>query len=438
MKESSEVTACVLDHGLYLPLAIELTRHYKRVLYQNLASVEAFPTLNKCIIGDGIDGLEIIQLPKDHWDYKPEIDLYIFPDLYHGGEQLELESQGKAVWGSRHGDRMEVYRGKFLDYLAKTELEVAPHEVIVGLDRLRQYLKSEEDVYIKISKFRGTMETFHWRDWDHDNGWLDRRAVQDGPAKNLITYYVFQSIKTEIEIGLDTYSIDGAFPDTMLVGYEHKDKGYFGAVSADTDIPSELKAVNDAFVTDLVSNRYRNFISSEIRRVSKDEFYFIEPTRRAPCPGYGSQLKLYGNLGEILWRGAQGEMVQPEPTAQYSTECVITCKGGKNDWSIVRFPPELAAWVMCGGSCEVEGKTCWPPDESHEEEVGWLVNTANTPKAAVQGLLDKARLLPDGVHAATDSMVDLLKEIDAGQSQGIKFTDKPVPEPEIALDLEPS
>ena len=436
MKEAADITACVVDHGLYLPLAVELTRHCKRVLYQNLGSVESFPTLNKCIIGDGIDGLEIIQLPKDHWDFKAEIDLYVFPDLYHGGEQVELESQGKAVWGSRRGDRMEIYRGKFLDALAETDLEVAPHEIFVGLDKLRTFLKGKEDQYIKISKFRGSMETFHWRDWGQDNNWLDERAVEDGPAKNMIVYYVFSAIETDIEIGCDTFSVDGHFPEMMLVGYEHKDKGYFGSVTPDTDIPEQLQAVNEAFADGLAKDRYRNFISSEVR-VKGDKFYFIDPTRRMPCPASGSQLKLYGNLGEILWRGAQGELVTPEPTAQYSTECVLTCKVGQSSWVIADFPEELRPWVMCARSCQIDDRICWPPDSSRGEDIGWLVHIADTPKEAVQGLLDKAKLLPNGVHAATDSMLNLLKEIESGQKEGIDFTlGDPVPEPAIALDLE--
>lgn len=432
MSELSSKTVCVVDHALYLPLAIELSKSFGRVLYHNAAWVEAFPTLNKCIIGDGYENVQVVE---DYWLHKAEVDLFVFPDLYHAGEQLELESQGKRVWGSRLGDRMEVFRGKFLKELGARRLDVPVFEAIEGLDKLREHLRAREDVYIKISRFRGSLETTHWRDWDHDEGLLDAWAVKFGPAKNHLTFYVFDAIDTTIEVGADTYCIDGQYPDVMLCGFEYKDKGYFGSVRKRSEMPEQLQKVNEAFSDELASVRYRNFISSEVRIVD-GKFYFIDPTRRAPCPASGSQWKLYTNLPEIIWHGANGELVEPDLAAGFSAECVITAKGDKTCWSVVDFPAELQDWVMCGGSCQIDGRICWPPDESHGEEVGWLVHIGDTPTETIEGMLEKAKLLPDGVSANTDSLVDLLKEIKEADKQGVEFTDKKVPEPEFVVQEE--
>lgn len=434
MKDISEVTACIVDHGRYLGLAVELAKSFKRVLYYNAAAVDAFPTINKWTVADGFPGVEVIVPPDDHWDYKSEIDLYVFPDIYHGGEQLELESQGKYVWGSRHGDRLEILRGQFLKTLPTVGLQVPKHKVVQGLTDLRAELANREDVYVKISRYRGTMETFHWRDWDHDEVWLDEKAVEMGPQKDEILFYVFDAIDTDIEVGLDTYCVDSFYPDEALVGYEWKDKGYFGAVTRWSDIPEALATVASAFRPELHENRYRNFISSEVRIIG-DEFKFIDPTRRKPCPGGSSQLKLYRNLPRIIWYGANGELVQPEMTAQFSCECVLTTAGGKDAWKTVRLPGSLEDSFVGQECCMVDGKICWAPmHESHGEELGWLVNTANTPKDCIQGMLDKTKLLPDGVNAATDSLVELLKEIESGQEQGIPFTEKPLPEPAEVIE----
>lgn len=434
MKPVEKVTACIVDHGRYLGLAVELAKSFKRVLYYNAAAVDAFPTINKWTVADGFPGVEVIVPPDDHWDYKGEIDLYVFPDIYHGGEQLELESQGKAVWGSRHGDRLEILRGQFLKTLATVGLEVPTYKVIHGLTALREELRNREDVYIKISRYRGTMETFHWRDWEHDEVWLDEKAVELGPQKDEIIFYVFDAIDTEIEVGLDTFSVDGYYPDNMLVGYEWKDKGYFGAVTPRAQIPEPLAFVAFTFQKELASNRYRNFISSEVR-IKGDEFYFIDPTRRMPCPGGSSQLKLYGNLPEIILAGAQGELVQPEMTAQFACECVLTTAGGKDAWKTVRFPSSMEDSFVGQECCMVDGKVCWAPmSESHGEELGWLVNKANTPKDCIHGMLDKVKELPDGVTAATESLIDLLKEIESGKDEGIPFTTKPLPEPAEVID----
>lgn len=437
MKPLSEVTFAVIDHSLFLPLAVELAKSgAKRVLYQNASAIDGFPTLNKCIVGDGYDNLEIIQLPDDHWDFKSEIDCYVFPDIYHGGEQLELQSQGKAVWGSRHGDRMEVFRGKFLEALESVGLEVPPHEVVRGLEALRAHLYAREDCYIKISRYRGTMETKHWRDWTQDSGWLDFMTVKLGPAAELITFYVFDAIETDIEIGMDTYAIGMDIPISSVVGYEWKDKGYFGAVTPRDEVPSQLMDIYYAFREELKDGQYRNFVSSEVR-IKGERFSFIDTTRRAPCPAIGSQIKLYRNLGEIIWSGANGEMVQPEFSGKFACECVIKARApDKSCWTEVEFPKELEDSIMAGGSCKIDDVFCWPPDESHGEEVGWLVNVADTPHDCIQGMLDKAAMLPDGVSAATDSLADLLKEVDSGKEQGIPFTKLSLPEPATVIENE--
>ncbi len=105
MKEVSQVTALIFDHSLFLPLARKLAKTYKRVLYFSPWE-EGFPTLNKCIIGDGFPDIERC---NDIWRVKNEIDVAIFPDIQHSGLQLELESQGIAVWGSRGGDSLEIF-----------------------------------------------------------------------------------------------------------------------------------------------------------------------------------------------------------------------------------------------------------------------------------------------------------------------------------------
>lgn len=434
MKDVQHVKAMVIDHGRYLGLAVELAKSFDKVYYYNAAAVDAFPTINKWTVADGFPNVEVIVPPDDHWDFKSEIDLYVFPDIYHGGEQCELESQGKLVWGSRHGDRLEILRGQFLKTLPKVGLQVPKHKVVQGLNDLSSELFGREDVYIKISRYRGTMETFHWRDWDHDSVWLDEKAVELGPQKYEMLFYVFDKIETDIEVGLDTYCVDSNYPIEALVGYEWKDKGYLGAVTSCDKIPAPLAGVMFAFGPELRDNRYRNFISSEVR-IKGDDYYFIDPTRRMPCPASASQLKLYGNLPEIILAGAAGELVQPEMRAQFACECVVTTCGGKDAWKTIRLPESLEDSFVGQECCMVDGKICWAPmHESHGEELGWLVNTADTPKDCIRGMLDKVADLPDGVTAATESLADLLKEIESGKEEGIPFTDKPLPEPAEVID----
>ena len=138
MKDTKDVTACVVDHGLFSPLAQKLGQTFKRVLYYSPWE-EGFPQLNRCIVGDGYPEIERCD---DFWDELADIDLFIFPDIQHSGLQLHLESIGKAVWGSRKGDSLELSREKFHRTLKQLGLDCPKWVSITGLSKLRDHLRS--------------------------------------------------------------------------------------------------------------------------------------------------------------------------------------------------------------------------------------------------------------------------------------------------------
>lgn len=431
MKDIPYITACFVDHGgLYLPLAQKLSESYKRIIYFDPCE-RAFPKVNESIVANGFEGIDRVE---SFWPLKSEIDLFIFPDSQGSGLQIELASQGFPVWGSRTSENLEQSREHFHQVLEDVGLEVPAFQRIVGLEKLRKYLADQTDKYIKISKYRGSLETCHWRGMDDDEGMLDSWAVKFGGVKDRIPFLVFDAIDTDLEIGGDTYCINGQWPESMMDGFECKDKGYFGAFKSLGDMPEQTQSVLEAFGPVLGRHGHANFWSMEIRVVG-DSFFFIDATPRGPLPGIGSQMEVYANLPEIILAGAGGELIQPEPTALFAAECALIQKNEKQSWGSVEVPGKLRRWMKLGGSCLVNGRTWFPPDESHENEIGWLVAIGDTPKETVDTMLEQADQLPDGVEANTDCLVDLLKEIHQAEDEGIEFTDQKVPEPETALNL---
>lgn len=428
MKDVKDVTCCVYDHGLFLPLALKLAKTYKRVFYFSPWE-EGFSTVNKAIIGDGFDEIERCE---SIWDIKSEVDLFVFPDIHHSGEQLELESQGFKVWGSRKGDSLELMRHQFHKVLGEIGLDVAKFESVHGLTRLTEYLRDKKDKYIKLSKYRGSFETFHWRSWDEDNHWLCIWGVRFGPAKDKLNFMVFDAIETDLEIGGDTFCIDGQWPSTMIHGLEFKDKGYLGSVTKRQDMPEQIQKVLDAFSPILNEYRYRNFWSMELRVVG-DKAYFIDPTCRGGLPSLSSQMELWSNLADIMWFGSDGQDIEPIPTAKFSAECALSMKGEKNAWGKVVVPDELKDWMNLASACEIDGVICFPPDNSHDEEIGWLVATGDTIQETIETMKERVALLPDGVCANINSLADLLKEVHEAEKHDIPFTDQTVPKPEIVM-----
>lgn len=431
MKEHKDVVCCVYDHGLFgIPMAKRLARGFKKV-YVFSPWEEGFSTVNKAIVGDGFDD---ITRCHDIWEIKNEVDLFVFPDVQLGGLQLELESQGKKVWGSRRGDVFEMDREFFLSTLKETGLEVPPHKAIKGLNELRSFLKDKEDYYIKVSLFRGSFETCHFRSWKLDEHLLDLFAVRLGPCKELLTFLCFPNIETPLEIGGDTFCVDGQWPSLMLHGVEWKDRSYFGAVTKQEDMPKQLRQVMNVFGPLLGKHRYRNQWSMEVR-VKGPKSYFIDATCRMGLPSTASQLELWDNWPEIVWRGSHGELVQPKANGRYSAEAIVTMKGDPTEWRIADVPKELERWLKCGDCFEHNGCLVFPAstEGGAGDDVGWLVAIGDTPEATVKQMNKLADLLPDGMDANTECLTYVLKEIHQEVKQGIQFGKLPVPKPEVVV-----
>ncbi|HEX9145213.1 MAG TPA: hypothetical protein VGA09_13135, partial [Candidatus Binatia bacterium] len=227
MKDVKDITACVVDSGLFLPMALRLAEEYKRVLYWS-PDMRSFPSMKQGVIGDGFSSIERV---REFWPHHNEIDLWVFPDVGQPGLQKHLVEDGHPVWGSGDGEVLEMNREKFMKVLGEVGLDVAEFKVCVGLGELSDYLHENEDQYVKVSRWRGDLETTHWRNWAMDCGWLDWLAYSLGPLKDHMRFLVFPAIDTTLEIGGDTYCVDGNWPSTMLNGLEHKDTTYFSAVT---------------------------------------------------------------------------------------------------------------------------------------------------------------------------------------------------------------
>ena len=429
MKPISEATALVYDNSLFLPVAHRLAKDFKRVLYFSPWE-KGFSTINDAVIGDGFDDIERV---FDIWDVKKEVDVFVFPDLGHSGLQRELESQGYPVWGCRSGDQQELDRELFMRTLTKCGLDVPEFKVIVGVRELRKYLADQQDVYVKISRYRGSFETIHFRSMDLDEGLLDLWGVKFGAVKDLIRFLVFQNIDTDLEIGADTYCVDGRWPSALLHGIEWKDRSYLASVSERGKMPQQIQDVMECYGKVLGEHNYRGFFSMEVR-VKDEKGYFIDPTCRGGLPSTASQIAIWENYSDIIYAGARGELVEPVPAAKFSAESIVTMKSDKSMWATTEMPKELECRLMLSGCCMVDGKIAFPPSDAHEDEIGWLVATGDSIEEVVHKQNEQADKLPDGLDANTETLAYVLKEIQSAEKEGIEFSQDKTPEPAIVLE----
>jgi hypothetical protein len=379
MTDLSKRTAMIVDNGLFLEIAIRLAKEFGRVLYF-APWTNGYPKSNALMIGKGIDNIERVEEPWSHMD---DVDVWVFPDVYEGAMQDYLVSQGHNVWGCRSGGaNLELDRVKSKQISTKLGIDIGPYKRIVGLDALRRHLKANDDQYVKISATRGDMETFHSPRYAEVEPRLDELEHNLGAKKKLMEFVVEEAINDAIEIGYDGFTIDGQFARGAIVGVEVKDKAYIGRTMRYSQLPPNVRSVNDKLAPELKRVGYRGFLSTEIRE-TKDKAYLIDPCSRAGSPPSELYQEMIGNLAEVIWWGAEGIVIEPEYTAKWGAEVLLLSDWADKNWQQVRFPEEVRENVKLRNFTVIDGEYYVIPQWSGMPEIGAVVATGNTAKEAI-------------------------------------------------------
>lgn len=430
MKDLSDIVCCCVDRGTFYPVAERLSRDYKKVYYHK-PNGESFQTVACACLGAGNPNVEYLD---DFWEKRDEIDLFVFPDCADWGLQKELERQCFPVWGSKDAGKLEQYRGKWLDFCKAMDLPMPKTERIRGLTNLAAYLKEHEGekLFIKISRFRGDMETWEAKGPEQVRNKLQYLHMRFGPLGETIMFYVQEGVETDIEAGTDTYNIHGEYPDDIILGYEKKAESYFATVKPRKSLKEVLWRGNEAISQVLKDDHYANFISSEIR-IKDDIGYWLDPCLRQPSPAGEEELEMYSNFGDIVWRGASGELVQPQWAATFCGEAVISYEGDKDGWKSIVIPKEVSKYIKLYAAGYCDGAYHFPPAQDHEA-IGCAVAIGDDPQEVVQGLKDLAEALKDQpVSLNIEPLVHLFDEIEKAEDEGIPFTNKELPDAEEVL-----
>lgn len=409
---------CFYDYGLFVEIAVTLAKDFGRVLYY-APWQDGYPSSNSLLIGTGLDGVERI---SSIWPYLDEIDLFVFPDVYEGPLQEHLISLGKRVFGCRMGEELELDRIKSKEISKKLGIDIGPYTVVKGLDALRQHLKEKDDQWVKISATRGDMETFHSKNYALVEPRLDELEHNLGAKKKVMQFIVEDGINDACEVGYDGFTVDGRYAKGAIVGVEVKDKAYLGRTMAYRDLPDDVRSVNDKLTPALKKYKYRGFLSTEIR-CNDDGAFLIDPCARCGSPPNEVYQMMIGNLADIVWNGADGIMVEPEYTAKWGAELLLTSEWAMTNWQAVEFPKKYRDNVKVRNLAVIDGKYYYVPDKSACSAIGAIVATGDTPEAAMEECRKIAKTVEghhlDVASEALDEAHDDLKGF-----LGDKFEDK--------------
>jgi len=195
-----------------------------------------------------------------------------------------------------------------------------------------------------------------------------------------------------------------------------------------------VREVNARLEPFLKENKYRNFLSTEIRIPENSLPHLIDVTNRPPIPSSAIQIANYKNRADIFWHGANGENVPVETHARFGAEAMIYSDWAHKHPMIVQVPEDVQQYVNLFNSVNLgkETEVVMPHMQDVAvigDEIGSVIGLGDTLEEAIQECKDHAEGIQGmGLYVKADSLESLLPQIKEAQDKGIKFSDEPVPE----------
>jgi hypothetical protein len=340
-KNLKDLTVCIFDTGSFTPLAQRLTEEFGKVLYFSPWEGNGFPESKFDKVGTGIAGVERI---PSIWDYADgdKIDLYVFTDCYYRAEQEYLRRQGKLVWGSARTSWLERNKSEFYKWIDKEEMPVPETDFEIGIDNLAKNIKPDE--FIKINEYRGDLETLKYYDKERSEFRLKELELNLQPFDK--TYKTIRQKKIDgIEIGGDYYTVDGRFPGKVMWGIEEKDSFYLEKVVDYKSLPEQIRYIDEKLSNVFKKEKTRSYFSHEMRIDKNGEPFFTDFTGRFPNPPYQVHLDLIKNLGEIMYYGAQGKLIEPIYENNYGVVAIFKSPTVEHFNLPIKVPDKIKKFV---------------------------------------------------------------------------------------------
>ena len=417
MIDISEKTILVHDSGSFFEIALKLADYYKEVLYY-VPWTAGFPGMDKAVIGcewkdkevqDSFDGKPLRRI-ENFFDYVDEADIIFFTDCYDGDLMEYLRRQGKLVCGSGAGQELELEKYATLEIFADEGMDVAPMKAVIGIDALRKELQKNENRFIKIGKYRKTIETFHHSTYKLTEPILSKIEWELGPLAKVMEFIIQEPIDAIVEEGADLYSVDGIYPKTVLSGVEIKDMAYAGKmIPYNKQSPGVLKT-NEQIGAFLKEYEYRGFLSTEVRTTKDDKNYLIDPTMRLPQPPSSLYTLIWGNLGEIVWGLANGKVIDPEPEAPYGMYATISSDWYDEHHQPIYFPEKYRDNVKLNYPVKIDG-AYYCLNINNFPEVGSIVAVGDSFEACKKQIEDIAASIEGyGITVRIDKLDAAIEE----------------------------
>jgi hypothetical protein len=418
MEETSNKIALIYDYGMFLEFARTLSKSFKKVYYY-CHWENSFPSSLQKEIGYGFKEFEKVY---NFFDYVDIADIIIFPDIYTSDIQTFLESKGKLVWGARKGEEMELDRDAMFKHMQSLGLYVSPYVICNGMTDLRNYLQKNREVWVKGSSVRNDFETFFSTNYNYICPLLDEIECNLGALSELQKFIVQQPYENAVETGCDLYTIDGKYPKQTLAGIEVKGLGYVGKILKYSQLPEEITDFNTKMSDTFAKYNYRGFLSTEIRVSEEKPPFMVDLCCRAGSPPSELYQLMYKNLAEIIWKGAQGNCIDPITEHKFGVQVTIKSTHCEKNWQNIVFPKEYRDNIKLHNAMFINGKYWIAPQPSGFTKIGSVVAEGDTMEEAIQNCINVCDSIEGyGIDIKLDTIAKAKEEFKIMKQMGIKI-----------------
>lgn len=328
----------VFDSGLYLDLANSLGKHGDEVHYFTPYSASFFPKYSDYAIGQGFEHIKKELYLFDMIDKVDAIACFEVAgnDLIHF---IKKHFPNKPCFGSSLGQKLEDNRWKLKKVLQAANVNSAGSVKLKGVHELSNYLLKNPKKFVKVSIFRGSINSFYAKDYKSVEQFLEYCEHELGAFSENFEFVVEDEIPTSQEWGYDGFFDGNNYVKPYLFGVEINKDAYLARVS-DT-LPNQLEEVNKKFQPILKQLGWQGCISNELKIVSKEKSYFLDLCSRAPNPCglvYGEFIE---NFPEMCYDIACGKHTKANWKFKYVGCVPLYSKHTRYSDVQVNFDPKL-------------------------------------------------------------------------------------------------
>lgn len=408
--------------GIYQSFAERLSEEYGSVKYfsewdDNEHDIRAA----KKAVGEGGDFIKVDNWEKNVYD----ADVIFFPGCSKLSTQEDLKQRGFNVFGSGALANLENNREKFLDQIKEWKFPVPEYEIAVGIDDLLNKLEKigNEIRFIKFSMFRSDMQTYkHWN-FEASKITYEQLRLKQGTYANKIRFIIVTPIQG-VETGRDDFVINGQKPTKFMGGYEIKNKAYAARIITNDNLPKPMIDFANHIAELSKELEVSTFWSDEVR-VDGGKFYPLDFTARLGVPPNEILQRNCINLGEIIYHGSQGDLVEPIYEKEYAVQLFIDYGNDVDTWIPITYPDKYSRNIKPYNYTR-EDDIVWiiPSPDKHENTVCAVVGLGDSLEEAIEECIEICGTVEgENIDFDKNEFLDANKVIDEGSDMGIEIFD---------------